>query len=229
MFLHSAHRSFSGELRKQRSRAGPHGHIVDVPIRPSQKDVTRASMTCPEFFSKKKLINQEIQMTVETTQGTSHRGDPPEVAEESGYPDSQVLRTFHSGEGSRASIEMTSISEVSVTRPTLRSVEESTLLSDCQERRHSIVEPSSQKNSGSCYKRIPSVSSQLPLRDGSTPRVGPGRAESTSRPHSAHTAHSSVRLETIQCKHGVGLVHHRHAVLTNNPVSKSRGNRCRQQ
>ena len=65
---------------------------------------------------------------------------------------------------------------------------------------HTIVEPSSQKNSGSCYKRIPRVSNQLHLRDGSTPLVGPGRAESTSRPHSAHTAHSSVRHKTIQCK-----------------------------
>ena len=110
-------------------------------------------------------------------------------------------------------------------RPTLRSLEESTLHSDCQERRHSIVEPSS---GGSCYKRIPSVSSQLTLRDGSTPRVGPGRAESTSRPHSTHCALVSPTQDNpVQALRRPRSP--QTAVFTNSPVSTSRGNRCRQQ
>ena len=43
----------SGELGKlsqitQRSRAGPHGQIVDVPIRPSQKEVTQVIQLIPQ-------------------------------------------------------------------------------------------------------------------------------------------------------------------------------------
>ena len=103
-------------------------------------------------------------------------------------------------------------------RPTLRSFEGSTLHSDCQKRRHSIVEPSSPKNSGSCYKRIPSVSSQLPLGMGvhhelaqveqsrradhtrHTPRTRqpePRRSRLTATPPCRWRSHSSLDTEAI--------------------------------
>ena len=47
--------------------------------------------------------------------------------------------------------------------------------------------PALRRTVGRATRGFPECRANSPLRDGSTPRVGPGRAESTSRPHSAHT------------------------------------------